>query len=94
MKRPTLTIVAALLVLTPAGLAVSAEGEAEIEMAKMADQKSSTPQLKEFARQMVQDHGEMGQKLSKVAGEHKIDTTSTYYGPPQMQKAAAETAGA
>jgi len=44
------------------------KNQAEVEMAEFAQQQSQTPEVKEFAQMMVQDHNKLIQKLQKVAG--------------------------
>jgi putative membrane protein len=46
---------------------VAASGKAELEAAKVAAEKSSNPQVKQFAQKMVQDHMAANDELSKLA---------------------------
>jgi len=45
-----------------------AEHRNEIELAKLAQQKSQNEKVREFAAKMIKDHGEAVSKLEKVAG--------------------------
>jgi putative membrane protein len=44
-----------------------AKNQAEVEMGKFAQQQSQSPEVKEFAQMMVQDHGKLIQKIQQVA---------------------------
>jgi predicted outer membrane protein len=44
------------------------KNKAEVEMAEFAQQKAETPEVKEFAQKMVQDHGKLVQQLQGLAG--------------------------
>lgn len=52
-----------------------ADGRAEIELAKMAQQKARNPQVKDFAAMMVRDHQKAGAELRAVATQAQIDMT-------------------
>lgn len=63
---------------TPGGAAVgkterdfmmkmAAGGKAEVEAAKIAAEKATNPQVKQFAQKMVQDHGATNDELMKLA---------------------------
>ena len=45
-----------------------AKNKAEIEIAQFAQQQAQTPQVKEFAQQMVQEHRQLVQQLQPLAG--------------------------
>jgi predicted outer membrane protein len=45
-----------------------AKNQAEVEMGKFAQQQSQSPEVKEFAQMLVQDHSKFIQKLQPVAG--------------------------
>jgi putative membrane protein len=45
-----------------------AKNQAEVEMGEFAQQHSQSPEVKEFAQMLVQDHSKFVQKLQKVAG--------------------------
>jgi putative membrane protein len=45
----------------------SAAGQAEVELAKLALEKSSAPDIKGFASKMVQEHGKIGEELAALA---------------------------
>src|SRR6188472_3738223 len=52
-----------------------ADGEAEIELGRMAAQKASNPEVKRFAQMMVDDHTKAGAELKQVAAKYNVDTT-------------------
>ncbi len=47
-------------------------GMAEVEAAKLAEQKSQVPKIKEFGARMVQDHGRANRQLERIASEKGI----------------------
>jgi len=48
------------------------QGMLEMELSKLAQQKASTPAVKAFATQLVQQHGEMSNNLKSVADRKSI----------------------
>jgi putative membrane protein len=52
-------------------------GIAEVELGKMALEKSSNPQVKEFANMMVKDHGMANTELTAIAKQKNITLPST-----------------
>jgi putative membrane protein len=56
---------------------VSRANAAEIDLSKMAVEHSSTPDVKQFAQMMVDDHTAAGAKLSGVATQNAIDAPAT-----------------
>ncbi|MFC1223228.1 putative membrane protein [Pedobacter suwonensis] len=52
-------------------------GMAEVELGKMALEKSSNPQVKEFATMMVKDHGMANTELMAIAKQKNITLPST-----------------
>jgi putative membrane protein len=52
-------------------------GMAEVELGKMALDKSSNPQVKEFATMMVKDHGMANTELTAIAKQKNITLPST-----------------
>lgn len=52
-------------------------GEAEIQMANLALQKSQNKNVQKFARQMVKDHTKSGNKLEKLATKKSLTLTKT-----------------
>ncbi|RYF80704.1 MAG: DUF4142 domain-containing protein [Comamonadaceae bacterium] len=56
---------------------------AEVESGRLAMEKASDPQIKAFARQMVEDHTAKGRELSALAAAKGVDLPD---GPSMMQK--------
>ena len=50
-----------------------AEGRAEVELGKLAQQKARNRQVKDFAAMMVRDHTKAGEELKTVATHANID---------------------
>jgi putative membrane protein len=50
-----------------------ADGRAEVELGKLAQQKASSKQVKDFAAMMVRDHIKTGAELKTVASNANID---------------------
>jgi putative membrane protein len=44
-----------------------AKNQAEVELGKFAQQQSQSPEVKEFAQMLVQDHGKLIQKIQQIA---------------------------
>jgi len=51
---------------------VSAKGIAEIESAKLAQQKSTSPEIRAFAQKMIADHSTVNAKLAQIASQKNI----------------------
>jgi putative membrane protein len=52
-----------------------ADGDAEVELGRMAAQKAVNPEVKRFAQMMVDDHTKAGGELKQVAAKYNVDTT-------------------
>jgi putative membrane protein len=50
-----------------------AKNQAEVELGEFAQQQSQSPQVKEFAQMMVQEHGKLVKKMQQVAGAQAGD---------------------
>jgi putative membrane protein len=48
-------------------------GMAEVELGRMAQQRATSPEVKQFAEMMVRDHTQAGDSLRQVAQQHAID---------------------
>jgi putative membrane protein len=62
----------------------SASGHAEVELAKLALQKSSAPDIRAFAQKMVDDHDRTNQELTALARPRSLAVA----GPDETQRAA------
>ncbi|HUP96452.1 MAG TPA: DUF4142 domain-containing protein [Usitatibacter sp.] len=51
-------------------------GMAEVELGKLAQQKASNEQVKQFGSRMVQDHGKANDELKKIAGTKNVTLPS------------------
>jgi putative membrane protein len=51
---------------------VAKDGLAEVELGKLASQKASNEQLKQFGQKMVDDHGKANDELKKLASDKNI----------------------
>jgi len=49
-----------------------ADGQAEIELGKMAQQKAASPDVKRFGAMMVADHTKAGAQLKKIAADYNV----------------------
>ncbi len=47
-------------------------GLAEVKLGRLAAERSTSPQVKEFAQQMIADHSKAGQKLEQLAQLKKV----------------------
>jgi putative membrane protein len=62
-------------------------GLAEVELGQLAEQKSSSPAVKDFGAMMVTDHTAANQKLSAIATHKNIDLPTR----PNMGQMATKT---
>ena len=51
-----------------------ADGQAEVELGRMATQKAVNPEVKRFAQMMIDDHTKAGTELKQVAAQYNVDT--------------------
>jgi putative membrane protein len=51
----------------------ASSGKAEVEMGKLAVEKARNPQVKDFAKMMVEDHGKVNDKLMAWAKQNKAE---------------------
>jgi putative membrane protein len=66
--------------------AAASGGLAEVNAARLAEQQASKTQVKNFARQMITDHGKANQELASVASQEGVTAPTE---PDARQKAAA-----
>jgi putative membrane protein len=55
---------------------VSAKGIAEVESAKMAQQKSSSADIKAFAHKMIAEHSAANAELAAIASQKKLEVSN------------------
>jgi putative membrane protein len=65
----------------------AAGGAAEVELGKLAAEKSNNERVKGFAQRMIADHGKAGEELMSIADSRKLTITMV---PNEQQKATAE----
>jgi putative membrane protein len=49
-----------------------ADGDAEVRLAKLAEERATSPDVKRFAHMMVEDHTKAGEQLKKIVDEYNI----------------------
>lgn len=49
-----------------------ADGDAEVELGRLAEERATNPEVKEFARMMLQDHRKAGTELKQIASKHNV----------------------
>ncbi len=54
----------------------SAKGVAEVEAAKLAQEKGTAADVKAFAAMMLKDHGQANEKLKSIAASKKLEVSS------------------
>jgi predicted outer membrane protein len=69
-----------------------AKNQAEVEMGKFAQQQSQSPEVKEFAQMLVQDHGKLIQKIQQVARADAADGQPTAQPGDRTRPAAGREA--
>lgn len=88
MTKSLKLLIVALVLALPGGLAVGADKVSpgdekfvqeaaganlmEVELGKLAQQKAASPQVKEFGKQMEQDHAKAEQELERIAAGKNI----------------------
>lgn len=53
------------------------DGMTEIELGKLAAQKSSNPQVKQFAQQMIEDYTASGRAILRIARDEQVEIPKT-----------------
>ena len=49
-----------------------ADGEAEVELGRLVQERATNPEVKEFGQMMVRDHQQAGSELKQIASKHNI----------------------
>jgi putative membrane protein len=49
-------------------------GMAEVELGRVAQQRATNPEVKQFAEMMIRDHTQAGNSLREIAQQHSIQT--------------------
>ncbi len=60
-------------------------GMAEVELGRVAVERAASPEVKQFAQQMVEDHAKAGEKLKALAQQKKVEL------PPEILPQAKQT---
>ncbi len=60
-------------------------GLAEVELGRLAAERATSPQVKQFAQQMIEDHSKAGEKLEQLAQLKKVEL------PPGILPQAKQT---
>lgn len=50
-----------------------ADGNAEVELGRLAQERASNPQVREFASMMVTEHRKAGDQLKEIASRHNVE---------------------
>jgi putative membrane protein len=53
-----------------------ADGTREVELGKLAAERASSPEVKEFGQMMVEDHTKAGNELKELASRANVDLES------------------
>jgi putative membrane protein len=74
---------------------MAADGQAEVALGEMAQQKATNPDVKEFAAMMVRDHSRAGEELKGIAAKHNIElNTDLDDHAKDLRERLAKTSGA
>lgn len=72
-----------------------AEGEAEIALGKLVQERAANQQVKEFGQMMVRDHQKAGAELKELASKHSITMERKDHGDhADVQERLAKLSGA
>ena len=53
---------------------ILSDGMAEVDLAKMASDRAASPEVKQFAQMMIDDHTKAGDQLKQIASTHAVPT--------------------
>lgn len=65
-------------------------GAAEVELGQLATSKAASPEVRQFAGKMVQDHGKAGAELKKIAAAKNMQVDEKLDAQHQKQKEKLE----
>jgi putative membrane protein len=65
-------------------------GMAEVDLAQLAQQKSTDPKVKDFAQMMVNDHGAANEKLNALAASKQVAVPKTLDASHEAEKTRLE----
>jgi len=57
----------------------------EVESSRLALQASQNPMIRQFAQQMINDHGAMLSRMAQLAARHGVDTSGVQMAPHHRQ---------
>ncbi len=70
-------------------------GVAEVELGRLAVERATSPEVKKFAQQMIEDHSQAGEKLKALAQQKKVTLPSEILPQAkQTKEALAKLSGA
>jgi putative membrane protein len=72
-----------------------ADGQAEVELGRLAQERAANAQVKEFAQMMVRDHTQAGSELKQIAARHNLQpATGEHDDHRDLQQRLAKLNGA
>jgi predicted outer membrane protein len=69
----------------------AAHNKGEIELSRIAERQAQSPQVKQFAQMMVQEHGQLAQQLQQLAGGQREQATTASPSTAQRDVAGQRT---
>jgi len=70
-----------------------AQNQGEVELSELAQQQAQSPEVKQFAQQMIQDHRQMIQQLQQIAGGQSSSGSSGSTGSSGTSRSSSSQRG-